>query len=63
MIYHESLTFGRHYEPAGQDNPGIARLRTQGSSSIVNDPVHNPNLSLKLHSEWQLAFPPLSEPG
>ena len=63
MTHHESLTFVRHYEVNDHDNPDIERFRTQWAGPFVNDPFHNPNLSLKPSSEWQLAFPPRTKFG
>ncbi len=60
MIHHESLTFIRHYGPdeAKKEDADVEKFRRRWPEILLNDPFHNPNLSLKPGSERQLAFPP-----
>jgi GT2 family glycosyltransferase len=60
LWHHETVTFGKHYADA--DKPladrDIAVMRERWSGWCAADPFHNPNLSLALQGEWELAFPP-----
>jgi len=60
LWHHETVTFGKHYAEA--DKPlaerDIALMRERWPSYCMADPFHNPNLSLDVQSEWELAFPP-----
>jgi GT2 family glycosyltransferase len=60
LWHHETVSFGKHY--ADGDKPlaerDIAMMRERWSGWCAADPFHNPNLSLEMQSEWELAFPP-----
>ena len=60
LWHHETVSFGKHY--ADDDKPlaerDIATMRERWSECCAADPFHNPNLSLEVQSEWELAFPP-----
>jgi GT2 family glycosyltransferase len=60
LWHHETVSFGKHY--ADEDKPlaerDIAIMRERWSAACAADPFHNPNLSLEMESEWELAFPP-----
>ena len=60
LWHHETVSFGKHY--ADEDKPlaerDIAIMRERWQGWCAADPFHNPNLSLDVQSEWELAFPP-----
>jgi GT2 family glycosyltransferase len=60
LWHHETVSFGKHYTDA--DKPlaerDIAMMRDRWAGCCAADPFHNPNLSLDVQSEWELAFPP-----
>ena len=59
LWHHETISFGQHYadehKQLADRDIGIMRERW---ASCLADPFHNPNLSLEVESEWELAFPP-----
>jgi hypothetical protein len=60
MIHYESLSFGRHYahDATERNSADIARMRHRWAQVCVDDPYHNPNLSLRVGDEFGLAVPP-----
>lgn len=60
LIHHESASLGHHYagDRAPLEQIEISRMRERWREACRADPFHNPNLSLRLGHEWQLAFPP-----
>ena len=63
LIHFESHTYGQdHYTYAGaesgQEKADRRRMIERWSGLLANDPFYNPNLSLAIGSEWDLACPP-----
>ncbi len=60
LWHHETISFGKHYadEDKSLAERDIAMMRARWSKWFVADPYHNPNLSLDVQREWELAFPP-----
>jgi GT2 family glycosyltransferase len=60
LRHHESVSLGHHFsgERAPLERIEVARMRRRWRGVSLADPFHNPNLSLMLGEEWQLAFPP-----
>jgi hypothetical protein len=60
LYHHESLTFGDHssLERNEQFRRDVELVRSRWQPLLDNDPCYNPNLSLDLARQFQLAFPP-----
>ncbi len=60
LWHHETISFGQHYadEHKVLADRDIEIMRGRWAEWCLNDPFHNPNLSLEVASEWELAFPP-----
>lgn len=59
LVHHETISFGHHY--AGNAAAELADaqvIRRRWPEAVAADPYHNPNLSLRLTAEWELAAPP-----
>jgi len=60
LWHHETISFGQHYadEHKALADRDIGIMRERWAEWCLVDPFHNPNLSLEVESEWELAFPP-----
>ena len=64
LVHHETISFGHHYagDPAAE-LADVRLMQQRWPDVIADDPYHNPNLSLQLTAEWELAVPPRHKPG
>ena len=64
LVHHETISFGHHYAgDAAAELADVHLVQGRWPEVIANDPYHNPNLSLRLTAEWDLAFPPRHDPA
>ena len=64
LVHHETISFGHHYAgDAAAELADVRLMQQRWPDVIADDPYHNPNLSLQLTAEWELAIPPRHEPG
>jgi hypothetical protein len=62
LHHYELQTFSSHYEGerAASEAPDVTRMRARWAEVCADDPFYNPNLSLYVHDDWNLALPPRS---